>query len=857
MLSKFKLKYSHLIITTFVALNVIFLALIAANPFNLGASAKLHAAPVCNFNNTSYFATVAVIVKTTSPSVTLPNSLNLSTKTGVCSNGWDNGIPYNSGYNQSNQDPFLQSTSFDQGHYIYANDIVSYYDTHHSAPSTFQIFPAMSASPSAGTATTFTCAAGQDNSGCAALGGNIKRTVQSSSQVTIEYYQVIDCAFSPVNYSLTGLPQGWTVSGASNTVNVVNSPAVPTYTITISPPKPTINVSLSCKGVSWNTTNVNGTVSGDIVLDSNGKEVVSIPTDNHTSGTYSSFVSSLENNNVNYIAKMSATGNGQTASAESNVFDFYNCVQHIPAPTLSVSLSCSGVNWKVGNFESGYSLKGTVENSSNNSVVAQIPTQTSATGTYNGFVSNLEQSNQNYKADMILNYSGKTLEAESNSFNFYNCINHVPGPVLFVTLNCNGVTWNVQNFQSGYSLSGNIDNTSGSSVAQIPTESSATGTYNGFVSSLEQNNQNYYANMTLNYSGKTLSEKSDTFNFYDNCLPTPTLQVTLNCNGVGWQVGSFQSGDSVSGNIDNTSGSSVAQIPTESSATGTYNGFVSSLEQNNQNYYANLVLNYDNGKSLSVKSSQFNFYNCVSHTPAPVLSSVTMSCVENSSNLNIAWTYDSTTTNSSDMFYGTINDTTTNQNGVATFEVPVSNGTYTWNGANTTDSYTVTGYIMGSNGKSSSITSSSESVNNCITPQTPVMSSISLACENNTTNNLSVTWQAQNVTNSDTFNGVITDVTTGAQVSTIPATPANLGEYIWQGANGTDSYTVTGWIENSNGQKFNVTTSAQVSSNCIPQKPVTPVVQQPLPQTSGSAPIGIFVIAGIVILSLGVSMLAF
>ncbi len=764
MLSKFKLKYSHLIITTFVALNVIFLALIAANPFNLGASAKLHAAPVCNFNNTSYFATVAVIVKTTSPSVTLPNSLNLSTKTGVCSNGWDNGIPYNSGYNQSNQDPFLQSTSFDQGHYIYANDIVSYYDTHHSAPSTFQIFPAMSASPSAGTATTFTCAAGQDNSGCAALGGNIKRTVQSSSQVTIEYYQVIDCAFSPVNYSLTGLPQGWTVSGASNTVNVVNSPAVPTYTITISPPKPTINVSLSCKGVSWNTTNVNGTVSGDIVLDSNGKEVVSIPTDNHTSGTYSSFVSSLENNNVNYIAKMSATGNGQTASAESNVFDFYNCVQHIPAPTLSVSLSCSGVNWKVGNFESGYSLKGTVENSSNNSVVAQIPTQTSATGTYNGFVSNLEQSNQNYKADMILNYSGKTLEAESNSFNFYNCINHVPGPVLFVTLNCNGVTWNVQNFQSG---------------------------------------------------------------------------------------------DSVSGNIDNTSGSSVAQIPTESSATGTYNGFVSSLEQNNQNYYANLVLNYDNGKSLSVKSSQFNFYNCVSHTPAPVLSSVTMSCVENSSNLNIAWTYDSTTTNSSDMFYGTINDTTTNQNGVATFEVPVSNGTYTWNGANTTDSYTVTGYIMGSNGKSSSITSSSESVNNCITPQTPVMSSISLACENNTTNNLSVTWQAQNVTNSDTFNGVITDVTTGAQVSTIPATPANLGEYIWQGANGTDSYTVTGWIENSNGQKFNVTTSAQVSSNCIPQKPVTPVVQQPLPQTSGSAPIGIFVIAGIVILSLGVSMLAF
>ncbi len=765
MLKKFKIKYSHLIITIFITLNIIFLAVIASFPFFNGNSSGLHAAPVCNFNgSTSYFASVAIIVKSSSASVPLPSNLGLSLQTSPCSNGWDNGIPWNSGYNNNLQDVFEQSSSFSQGQYISPQQIDAYHSQTGQAPTTFQTFGSINVGGgSAGsTGRIFTCPSGTS---CSSLAGNITRTQSSSSQVTLEYYQLIDCAFSPITYTLGGLPQGWTASPSTNTINVLNGTSVPTYTIVVTPAAPTISVTLNCQGASWSTANTdsNAVVTGTIVNTQTNQAVLNIDTQTNPD---SSFVSSLLNNNINYEAYMEVSDNGSSSTVQSSPFNFYSCSNH--TPTLSVNLSCTGVSWTSTNATSP-TVSGNIINAQNQ-VVASINTQNQAQGSDSSFVKTLEygQSGLSYTANMSLSSNGQVVSANSGSVIYSNCLNFTP--TLSVSLGCTGVSWTGTNLNGGSTITGNVtDTTSNQSVYTIPQQS--------------------------------VSSYQSTFN-------------------------------------------------------GSENSFVTSLENNQDNYIATVILT-NSGSVISEKSSSVSFYNCTTHMKVPVLQTVTLSCVTGSNNLNVNWTYNNTTTDSTDLFYGTVNDVTTNTNNIATFSSPIANNSYNWNAVNSTDAYTVSGYIKGDNGTSNVMTTSSASISNCLTPKVPLMSSISLACENNTTNNLSITWQAQNVTSTDNFYGYINDVTTGTQVYLIPQTPSVLGQYIWQGANGQDSYTVVGWIENSSGQKFNVTTSSQVSSNCIPKVPVTPVVQQSLPQTSGNAPINILIIAGIVIMTLGVSMLVF
>ena len=763
MFKNFKLKYGHLIITVFVTLNIIFLAIVASSPFFANKSnVQLHAAPVCNLSgNHAYFASVAVVVKSSNPSVALPANMGLSLKTGQCTNGWDNGLPWASGYNNNYQDPFLYAPQIASGP-VSPEQISAYHSRTGNAPITYQQVNSINVGGSGpnGTTTPYNCSS---ITACSHVGGNITRIENGSSQVTLKYYQIIDCAFSPVTYSLAGLPQGWSANPSTNTVNVVNGTSLPTYTITVTPPTPTISVTLNCNGAHWSTsnTNSNAAITGTIVNTQNNQVVANINTQTNPD---SGFVSSLLTSNQNYIASMQVTDNGASDTAKSTPFNFYSCANH--TPVLTVDLSCQGVSWNTSNVSSP-TVSGNILNSQNQ-VVASINTQNQANGSSNSFVNGLEygQTGASYTAQMTVASEGQSTKATSNSVIYSNCLSFKP--TLSVSLSCNGATWEGTNLNGGSTLTGNVtDTTTNKSVYTIPQES----------------------------------------------------------------IGSYKS-----------------------KFNGSENSFVSGLVNSQNSYTASITLT-NNGSVVSQKSSAVSFYNCVTHMKTPVLNTVTLSCITNSSNLGINWTYNNTTTNSTDLFYGSIEDASTNNNVVATFSSPLTTG-YTWNGANTKDSYIIVGYIKGVNGQSNNITSSSSSVSDCLTPQVPVMSSISLACENNTTNNLTIAWQANNVTSSDSFNGVITDTTTGQQVYDIPNTPAQLGEYIWQGANGKDSYTITGWLVNSSGQKFNVTTSVAVSSNCIPQKAVAPIVQT-LPQTSGGAPINVFVVAGLIILSIGVSVMIF
>ena len=326
----------------------------------------------------------------------------------------------------------------------------------------------------------------------------------------------------------------------------------------------------------------------------------------------------------------------------------------------------------------------------------------------------------------------------------------------------------------------------------------------------------------------------------------------------------MQSGDTISGTIFNASNNqSVATVPNTTQSLGSFNGFVQSLESSNTNYNAIMVITTSSGSTISSPATNsFNFTTCVTPPTAPVLSTVTLACEQGNSSMIINWTDNSSTVNSSDQFYGVINDTTTNTNNVFSFNTSANTGNYVWSGANSTDNYEVIGYIKGSNGTSNSITSSSANITSCQKPVIPVLSSVSLACLNNTTNNLAIKWTGSNISSQDMFEGFVTDTTTNTQVANIPQMSANLGEYVWQGANGKDSYTVTGWVVDQNGTKYNVTTTSVVASTCIPptqqvvpQAQITQAPVQQLPQTSGSSPMYIFAAAGSVIVLIGVGLL--
>ena len=111
---------------------------------------------------------------------------------------------------------------------------------------------------------------------------------------------------------------------------------------------------------------------------------------------------------------------------------------------------------------------------------------------------------------------------------------------------------------------------------------------------------------------------------------------------------------------------------------------------------------------------------------------------------------------------------------------------------------------------SSTSTSSSTSSSSTV----PALSSATLTCGTN--NNITAGWTIPSgVSSSDTVNGYITDTTVSKQVYTLsPQTISGTsGSYNWTGSNGKDTYSFTGWIQDSSGDKSSTVTSSNLDSS--------------------------------------------
>ena len=187
--NKIKPRKSHLFISAFVTINITFLFLVAG--FFVPKS-DIHAQAACQLQNPGYFATVKIVVSTTN-GAPLPSNIGLHTWTDTCYNGWDNGVPFNSGYNQNLQNWFEASGPI-QGPSLFnpmtngnvsSQQIINYYNQNHSAPSTFQDFGLINVGnnavgadhPNLTNGVIFSCPA---NTGCSHLGGNISLGVVNS-----------------------------------------------------------------------------------------------------------------------------------------------------------------------------------------------------------------------------------------------------------------------------------------------------------------------------------------------------------------------------------------------------------------------------------------------------------------------------------------------------------------------------------------------------------------------------------------------------------------------------------------------------------------------------------------------------
>ena len=329
-------------------------------------SKPIHAQAACQFGNQSYFATVKVIVQT-SNGAPLPNDLGLHTWTDPCYNGWDNGIPTSSVYNQNAQN-WLEASGSIQGSSlsspyttgnVTAQDIINYYNKYGSYPSTLQDFGEYNIGNNAvgidHANSQGVIAVCPSNTGCSAMGGNISLRVlggksHNASSVALEYYQIIDCAFSPVNFHLYGVPSGWTSSGNSNTVNVANSPAVPKYIITLTPPTPPkpvwkCTLTLSAKPSGNLTPKESTTLSGTLTVTKNGKSV-SASAENQNIKLNASPPNGFVLTSPNPATTNSSGGYSFTGSSSSGSYTFYtsvtsNGVTCSSSPTVTVTWGTS------------------------------------------------------------------------------------------------------------------------------------------------------------------------------------------------------------------------------------------------------------------------------------------------------------------------------------------------------------------------------------------------------------------------------------------------------------------------------------------------------------------------------------
>ena len=115
---------------------------------------------------------------------------------------------------------------------------------------------------------------------------------------------------------------------------------------------------------------------------------------------------------------------------------------------------------------------------------------------------------------------------------------------------------------------------------------------------------------------------------------------------------------------------------------------------------------------------------------------------------------------------------------------------------------------------SSTTSSSSTTSTSTSTSSVPALTSATLTCSTN--NNIIAGWAVPSGTAStDTVNGYITDTTASKQVYNLSPQPisGSNGSYTWSGSNGKDTYSFTGWIQDSSGAKSSTITSSTLNSS--------------------------------------------
>ena len=531
------------------------------NHSNVYASTTTYAR--CNFHGSS-FANAEIIIKTSNGQQLPLQNLSMPVYTNKCTNGWDNGNYPQYISRSSYQNWAISATNGSlagQNNLTY-NQIDSLNSGYgpSNIPTLYQNFGSINVG-ALGSAAKIYC---PSNFGCdnSTTGDGYFQAKYNStnSAVTLIFHQIIDCAYSYLNYDLKyiNLPPGWTIngepigSGALGQIPVVNNltkiPSIPV--ITLIPPPPTITVSQSCPntsgstgGISWTVKNNNFglgaptppsyTLEGYLIDPSSGAHLYKFyrytsSTSSVTTGSYSGFFSSVSGTNISYTAFMKETNfypPGSVGTDPSNTsapFNYSQCTT--TPPTLTVGLNCS-FTWAVSNFQPGDTIIGSIKNSKG-TTVTYLPTESSNAGSNNSFLSLLEKNNQSYYASVYLYYGGSqntsNIHEDTNSFNFFHCSKTIPTPPsISASLNCKtglyyavlGLSISSGNLPSGYTVYTSIDSNYYKSTL-------GKDTYSAFLSSLDKQNKFFSGTVKLYYKTHNLLQiNTNSVNCFSNIPP--------------------------------------------------------------------------------------------------------------------------------------------------------------------------------------------------------------------------------------------------------------------------------------------------------------------------------------------------
>ena len=250
------------------------------------------AVPRCNLNGGALFGSAQIVVKS-SNGQPLPSNLAVNVQTDICPGGeyssskiysgyengvqvpsFDNGSVTNPGYNSNFKDWEISSTSNISSTLtsisstltnISSTQLKNYAESTNQYATTFQDFGNIPLTPTGkvycplgyGCNYNYGEPPGEYNdANNGEYNGYTSVTFNSSNTVAyINFYQVLDCGFSFLNYNIVSKSlnnDGWTLQSTGAPILLKNEPPsyTPQGTITISPPPPTPTITKSCHNAS-------------------------------------------------------------------------------------------------------------------------------------------------------------------------------------------------------------------------------------------------------------------------------------------------------------------------------------------------------------------------------------------------------------------------------------------------------------------------------------------------------------------------------------------------------------------------------------------------------------------------------